>query len=72
MNSVDIMARVAPLIQLIQDVAEPCAYGMTLFGFIKIALSDSVNWKKIIKQAIYGYVGVQITPWIFEVIESVL
>ena len=71
MTGVDIITKLQPLTDLIKAVAYPCAYGMVIFGFIKIALSDSITGKKTIKNAMYGYIGVQATPLIFEIIDSI-
>lgn len=69
-SGVSIMSKLEPLVSLIKDIAEPCSYGMMLFGFIKVALSDVMAGKRMIKNAIYGFIGVQITPWMFDIIKS--
>jgi hypothetical protein len=66
-----IMQAAQPIIDILQDVAEPVAYGMMLWGFIKIIMNQQGEGLDIIKKAGWGYVFIQLLPWLFGIIKSI-
>lgn len=70
-GGIDVLDKLEPVLNLLNSVSKPCAIGMVIFGFLKIMLSDSVSGKKVIKNSIYGYIGIQAVPIIFDIIDSI-
>lgn len=60
-----------PIINLLQDIAEPLAYGMLLWGLIKIIAQQRSQGMEIIKVALWGFVGVMLAPMGFDIIKSI-
>lgn len=60
-----------PVINQLQDLAEPVAYAFMIYGGIKIISGQASEGKKMVKDAIGGYILIQWIPWIFNVIRSI-
>jgi hypothetical protein len=60
-----------PLIQALQDLAEPVSYAFMIYGGIKYMSGHSSEGQKTIKEAIGGYVLIQWIPWIFGIIRGI-
>ncbi len=70
-SSQEIKQKFQPIIRVIQDIAEPISYGMMMYGFIKMAMGGVGEGKKMIGNAVKGYVGVQMVPWVFDIIRDI-
>lgn len=66
-----ISSALQPLINVLQDLAEPVSYGFMVKGFLQIMSGDEHAGQKTIKSAIGGYLGIQFIPRIFAIIRSV-
>lgn len=60
-----------PLINVLQDLAEPVSYGFMVKGFLQIMSGDDHAGQKTIKSAIGGFLGIQFIPRIFAVIKNI-
>lgn len=60
-----------PLINILQDLAEPISYGFMIKGFLQVMAGDDHAGQKTIKSAIGGFLGIQFIPKIFAIIKSV-
>ena len=60
-----------PLINTIRDLAKPICYGSMLWGWSKIMLGQKSAGQKQLKDAIGGFIGVQFTPMIFDIIARI-
>lgn len=60
-----------PLINVLQDLAEPVSYGFMIKGFLQIMAGDDHAGQKTIKSAIGGFLGIQFIPKIFAIIKGV-
>lgn len=60
-----------PLINVLQDLAEPVSYGFMVKGFLQIMAGDDHAGQKTIKSAIGGFLGIQFIPKIFAIIRGV-
>lgn len=60
-----------PLIDILQDLAEPVSYGFMIKGFLQIMAGDDHAGQKTIKSAIGGFLGIQFIPKIFAIIKGV-
>lgn len=59
-----------PLIDVLQDLAEPVSYGFMVKGFLQIMAGDDHAGQKTIKGAIGGFLGIQFIPKIFSIIRN--
>ena len=62
---------VQPVIDTIKAAAKPICYGSALWGWSKIMLGQKNEGYNQIKSASWGYVGVQLTPWLFSIIQDI-
>jgi hypothetical protein len=60
-----------PIINALQDLAEPVCYAFMIFGGIKYMSGHSTEGQKILKNAVGGYVLIRWIPWIFEIIKGI-
>lgn len=60
-----------PVVEILQDLAEPVSYGFMIKGFLQIMAGNDHAGQKTIKSAIGGFLGIQFIPKIFEIIRSV-
>lgn len=60
-----------PIIETLQDLAEPVSYGFMIKGFLQVVAGEGEKGKKTIKDAIAGYIGIQWMPWIFGLVKSI-
>lgn len=60
-----------PLINVLQDLAEPVSYGFMVKGFLQIMAGDDHAGQKTIKSAIGGFLGIQFIPKIFAIIRNI-
>lgn len=66
-----ITEQLQPLIEVLQDLAEPVAYGFMIKGFLQRMAGNVHQGTKTIKDAIAGYLGIQFIPQIFAIIKSI-
>lgn len=66
-----IMEAVRPIILILQEVAEPVAYGMMLWGLIKVIMGQQADGLNVIKTAGWGFVFVRLLPWFFGIIKGI-
>lgn len=66
-----ISSALQPLINVLQDLAEPVSYGFMVKGFLQVMAGDDHAGQKTIKSAIGGYLGIQFIPRIFAVIRGI-
>lgn len=62
---------VQPIIDTIKAAAKPICYGSALWGWSKVMLGQKKEGYGQIKGAAWGYVGVQLTPWLFGIIQDI-
>jgi uncharacterized membrane protein len=67
----NIKTAMKPLINALQDLAEPVSYAFMIYGGIKYMSGHSSEGQQTIKNAIGGYVLIQWIPWIFGIIRSI-
>jgi hypothetical protein len=60
-----------PLINTIRDLAKPICYGSMLWGWSKVMLGQKSAGYKQLKEAIGGFIGVQFTPAIFDMLSKI-
>ncbi len=60
-----------PLIELLKDVAEPLAYGCYIWAFIRYILGQRAEAMQMFKSITWGYIGIQVLPWIFDIVKSI-
>jgi len=67
----DIMRKAQPIIDVLKDAAEPVAYGMYIWSFIEYILGKRGEAKDRMKGTTWGFIGIQVLPWFFNIIKSV-
>jgi hypothetical protein len=67
----DIMRKAQPIIDLLRDVAEPIAYGCYLWAFIRYILGQRAEATRMAKDTTWGFIGIQILPWLFDIIKGI-
>lgn len=60
-----------PVINLLQDLAEPIAYAFMIYGGIQYIAGKSSEGKRILKDAAGGYILIQWIPWLFSIIRTI-
>jgi hypothetical protein len=61
----------APLIDVIKDLAEPVSYGFMIKGFMSVMSGDEQRGFKTIKNAAGGFLGIQFIPQIFKILRGI-
>lgn len=67
----EILTKSQPIITLLKDFAEPLAYGCYIWAFIRYILGQRPEAIQMFKSTTWGFVGIQVLPWIFSIIKSV-
>jgi hypothetical protein len=67
----EILAKSQPIITLLKDFAEPLAYGCYIWAMIRYILGQRPEAIQMFKSVTWGFIGIQILPWIFGIIKSV-
>lgn len=67
----DIKTGLKPIINTLQDLADPVAYCFMVYGGIKYITGHAQEGQKMISQAIGGFILIQWIPWIFDLIRKV-
>lgn len=67
----DIGNAVAPIIQTLQDLAEPFSYGFAIKGVLQKMSGKENEGTKTLKNALGGYVVVQFLPEIYKLLRLV-
>lgn len=67
----DIKTGLKPIIQTLQDLADPVAYCFMIYGSIKYITGHAQEGQKMIGSAIGGFILIQWIPWIFDLIRKV-
>lgn len=62
---------VQPIIDTIKAASKPICYGSALWGWSKMMLGQKKEGYSQIKNAAWGYIGVQLTPWLFGIIQDI-
>lgn len=60
-----------PLISALQELAEPLAYGVGIKGFMQRMTGKESEGNRTIKNAAYGYLGIQFLPSICDLINKI-
>ncbi len=69
--AVDVKALTQPFVQVIVDLSSPFSYACAVKGALKMAAGDEAQGKKMIKNALSGYLVVKFIPQIFEILDGV-
>lgn len=67
----NVKQKLKPVIDILQDLAEPVAYGYMILGAIKYISGHSNEGGKMIKNAVGGFILVQWIPWLFEIVRGI-
>jgi hypothetical protein len=67
----EIGRKAQPIIDLLKDAATPIAYGCYIWAFIRYILGQRAEAKEMLKAITWGFVGIQILPWLFGIISGV-
>lgn len=70
-TSADINEKFRPMIRLMQDLANPFALGMMIYGGLRYILGSTSEGKKMATDAFKGYVGIQMMPWLFDFVRDI-
>ena len=57
-----IAANADPIIQIIRELADPCAYGVFIWACVRFILNQRPEAKEMMKSAAWGYFLVQMAP----------
>lgn len=68
---IDVNKALQPIINVLRDVAKPICYGSMLWGWSKVMLGQKSAGYKQLKEAIGGFLGVQFTPVIFDMLSKI-
>ena len=68
---IDITPVTQPFIQVIVDLSKPFSYACAVKGALKMAAGDEAQGKKMIKNAMSGYLVVKFIPQIFELLDGI-
>lgn len=60
-----------PLISALQDLAEPLAYGIGIKGFMQRMTCKESQGNNTLKNAAYGYLGIQFLPSLCDLIGKI-
>lgn len=69
--AVDVKSLTQPFVQVIVDLSSPFSYACSVKGALKMAAGDEAKGKKMIKNALSGYLVVKFIPQIFEILDGV-
>jgi hypothetical protein len=65
-----LMKKAQPIIDLLKDASEPLAYGAYIWAFIRYILGQRAEAKSMFTSITWGFCGIQILPWIFDIVKS--
>lgn len=66
-----IAAKADPIIQMIRELADPCAYGVFIWACVRFILNQRAESKEMMKSAAWGYFLVQMAPTFMGMIKDV-
>ncbi len=69
--AIDVKTLTQPFVQVIVDLSSPFSYACAVKGALKMAAGDEAQGKKMIKNALSGYLVVKFIPQIFELLDGV-
>lgn len=67
----EIGRKAEPIIQVLKDVARPVAYGCYIWAGLKYMLGNRADALVMARAVTWAYVGVQVIPWIMDIIDSI-
>lgn len=67
----NIAESVMPLVEVLQDLAEPISYGFCIKGFLQIMAGDEHNGMKAIKSSVGGFIGIRWLPSLFGIVKKI-
>lgn len=70
-HEIDITTLTQPFIKVIVDLSNPFAYACAVKGALKLAAGEDAQGKKMIKNALSGYLVVKFIPQMFELLDGV-